>query len=244
MIKLIFVFLIFETAGHVYSESNIEKYKVKKGDYLYKIAFKYYKDPSKWNIIYGANSDKIKNPDFIYEGMVLDIPIDKSETKSEDYLAHKFPQISSNNLTDYNEDMKKNENLIEDKSENQAPDFNRINYKLKKKEVLSEDFPHSMVSFNISQDRIEVNKDFFDGEVITDGSKKLFTKGDMVKLNFKDFKTDFKKALIYNTVEEKEDTIVADKAGECEILKGEGNKCLIIKNTMPIENKMKIKLWN
>lgn len=243
MIKLIFAFLIFETAVYVYSESNIEKYKVKKGDYLYKIAFKYYKDPSKWNIIYGANSDKIKNPDFVYEGMVLDIPINKQETKSEDFLDHKFPQISSHNLTNYN-DMKKNENLVKDKSETEKDNFNQVNYKLKKKEVLSEDFPVSMVSFNISQDRIEVNKDFFDGEVITDGNKKMFTKGDIVKLNYKVFKTDFKKALIYNTVEEKEDLVVADKVGECEILKGEINKCLIIKNTMPIENKMKIKLWN
>ncbi|MCS7047835.1 MAG: LysM peptidoglycan-binding domain-containing protein [Verrucomicrobiae bacterium] len=51
-------------------------YVVKKGDSLWRIAGKIYKNPLKWPRIYRANQDKIKNPHRIYPGQVLTIPWD------------------------------------------------------------------------------------------------------------------------------------------------------------------------
>jgi nucleoid-associated protein YgaU len=51
-------------------------YTVKKGDSLWRIAGRLYKNPLKWPRIYRANQDKIKNPHRIYPGQVLTIPWD------------------------------------------------------------------------------------------------------------------------------------------------------------------------
>jgi len=51
-------------------------YTVKKGDSLWKIAGRVYRNPLKWPRIYRANQDKIKNPHRIYPGQVLTIPQD------------------------------------------------------------------------------------------------------------------------------------------------------------------------
>lgn len=49
-------------------------YTVKKDDYLKKIAQESYGDASKWESIYEANKDNIKNPNLIYEGQVFILP--------------------------------------------------------------------------------------------------------------------------------------------------------------------------
>lgn len=49
-------------------------YTVKKGDCLWNIAKKYYGKGSQYTKIYNANKDKIKNPNLIYPGQVLNIP--------------------------------------------------------------------------------------------------------------------------------------------------------------------------
>lgn len=49
-------------------------YTVKKGDCLWAIAKKYLGNGAKYNLIYNANKDKIKNPNLIYVGQVLTIP--------------------------------------------------------------------------------------------------------------------------------------------------------------------------
>lgn len=49
-------------------------YTVQKGDCLWKISKSQYGDGSKWNTIYNANKDKIKDPNLIYPGQVLTIP--------------------------------------------------------------------------------------------------------------------------------------------------------------------------
>lgn len=49
-------------------------YTVKKDDYLKKIAKEVYGDVSKWESIYEANKDNIKNPNLIYEGQVFILP--------------------------------------------------------------------------------------------------------------------------------------------------------------------------
>ncbi len=47
---------------------------VEKGEWLSKIAQKYYNDPQKFNVIFEANKPMLKDPDKIYPGQVLRIP--------------------------------------------------------------------------------------------------------------------------------------------------------------------------
>jgi len=49
-------------------------YVVKKGDTLKKIAYKFYNDPSKWEVIYKANKNIIKNPNLLRPGTKIFIP--------------------------------------------------------------------------------------------------------------------------------------------------------------------------
>ena len=49
-------------------------YTVEKGDSLWKIAKKFYGNGAKWNLIYEANKDAVKNPNTIYIGQELVIP--------------------------------------------------------------------------------------------------------------------------------------------------------------------------
>ncbi|MBA3444409.1 MAG: LysM peptidoglycan-binding domain-containing protein [Gemmatimonadales bacterium] len=49
-------------------------YTVVAGDSLSKIAKREYGDASKWQRIYDANRDQIKNPDLIHPGQVLSLP--------------------------------------------------------------------------------------------------------------------------------------------------------------------------
>src|SRR4028119_542710 len=56
---------------------RFEMYTVKEGDWLSKIAGRYYGDVHKWSRIYDANRDQISDPDKIRPGMVLKIPLDK-----------------------------------------------------------------------------------------------------------------------------------------------------------------------
>ena len=51
-----------------------DTYVVVAGDSLSKIAKRYYGDANKWNRIYEANRDQIKNPDLIHPGQQLRIP--------------------------------------------------------------------------------------------------------------------------------------------------------------------------
>ena len=49
-------------------------YSVVAGDSLSKIAKREYGDGNKWPMIFEANRDKVKNPDLIHPGQVLNIP--------------------------------------------------------------------------------------------------------------------------------------------------------------------------
>ena len=51
-----------------------QTYTVAAGDSLSKIAKKVYGDAKKWQKIFEANKDQIKNPDLIHPGQVLKIP--------------------------------------------------------------------------------------------------------------------------------------------------------------------------
>ncbi len=55
-------------------EESVEYYTVAKGDWLSKIAKKFYGDAKKWDVIFEANREVIKNPDLIYPGQKIRIP--------------------------------------------------------------------------------------------------------------------------------------------------------------------------
>jgi LysM repeat protein len=58
----------------VTDDSIYAKHIVKSGDSLSKIAKQYYGNPSKYNTIFQANTDQLKNPDLIHPGQILKIP--------------------------------------------------------------------------------------------------------------------------------------------------------------------------
>ncbi|WP_339611346.1 LysM peptidoglycan-binding domain-containing protein [uncultured Planktosalinus sp.] len=49
-------------------------HEVKSGESLSKIAKHYYGSANKYNVIFQANTDQLKNPDLIHPGQVLKIP--------------------------------------------------------------------------------------------------------------------------------------------------------------------------
>ncbi|WP_100611682.1 LysM peptidoglycan-binding domain-containing protein [Confluentibacter lentus] len=58
----------------VADESVYHRHTVKSGETLSKIAKQYYDNPSKYQAIFKANSDILKNPDLIHPGQELIIP--------------------------------------------------------------------------------------------------------------------------------------------------------------------------
>jgi NitT/TauT family transport system substrate-binding protein len=58
------------------AKSAAQQYTVKPGDTLSKLAGQFYNSPDKWEKIYEANRDLLKNPNYIYIGMKLMIPSD------------------------------------------------------------------------------------------------------------------------------------------------------------------------
>ena len=50
-------------------------YVIQKGDTLWKVANKFYKNGSKWHVIYDANRDVLKTPQSLKSGLELRIPL-------------------------------------------------------------------------------------------------------------------------------------------------------------------------
>ena len=61
-------------AAHAH-EPVIERYVVKQGDSLARIALAVYGDARRWKRLYDANKDRIADLDTIQPGQVLDIPL-------------------------------------------------------------------------------------------------------------------------------------------------------------------------
>ncbi|MDG2431745.1 LysM peptidoglycan-binding domain-containing protein, partial [Flavobacterium sp.] len=55
-------------------EPEARYHTVESGDWLSKIAKKYYGDANKYNLIFEANKPMLSDPDKIYPGQVLRIP--------------------------------------------------------------------------------------------------------------------------------------------------------------------------
>jgi len=55
--------------------SGVEEYVIQKDDTLQKIAKKLYGSYSKWTVIYDANRDVVKDPNFLKPGRTLKIPL-------------------------------------------------------------------------------------------------------------------------------------------------------------------------
>lgn len=75
--------------------SQNQYYTVKKGDCLWNIAKKFYGNGSKYGMIYNANKSKIKNPNLIYPGQVLLIPVDGTISNSVNNTSAKKTTSSS-----------------------------------------------------------------------------------------------------------------------------------------------------
>jgi len=57
-------------------EIEYQEYRIKKGDTLQKISYKFYGTHKKWPKIFNANRDVLKNPDEIHPGKVIKIPLE------------------------------------------------------------------------------------------------------------------------------------------------------------------------
>ena len=57
-------------------KAGSHQYTVKAGDTLSRLSQQFYETPYKWGKIYEANRDQVKNPDYIFIGMKLNIPPD------------------------------------------------------------------------------------------------------------------------------------------------------------------------
>ena len=58
------------------AKASAQQYTVKAGDTLTRLAEQFYSTGNKWEKIYEANRDVLKNPNYIYIGMKLVIPLD------------------------------------------------------------------------------------------------------------------------------------------------------------------------
>jgi LysM repeat protein len=81
------------STGASSEQTQSDSYTVKRGDTLMKIAFEVYGDVYKWKEIYEANKDKIKDPNFVSNDVVLRVarpatPV-TTEQNGEKYLIKK-----------------------------------------------------------------------------------------------------------------------------------------------------------
>lgn len=66
-------------------EGRPATYTVVRGDSLWRIAQRYYKDGSRWKEIWWANRDQIRNPNLIYPGQVFVIPGASGDTSGSSW---------------------------------------------------------------------------------------------------------------------------------------------------------------
>jgi len=107
------VLILFAFFGYLYADENLEKYTVKEGDYLCKIARKYYSDCDKWKLLYEANKDKIKNPNLILPGLILDIPLISTKTYQSS-IDEKISQVEIKEIESQEKQIKTDNSISTD----------------------------------------------------------------------------------------------------------------------------------
>ncbi|MDE2038932.1 MAG: LysM peptidoglycan-binding domain-containing protein [Elusimicrobia bacterium] len=75
MIRLRFLALfVGSAAGLAAAPAAAATHRVVRGDDLWDIAARYYRDPFRWKAVYAANRAMIEDPNLIYPGQILEIP--------------------------------------------------------------------------------------------------------------------------------------------------------------------------
>jgi hypothetical protein len=131
------VLILFAFFGYLYADENVEKYTVKEGDYLCKIARKYYSDCDKWKLIYEANKDKIKNPDLILPGWVFDIPLISTKTYQSN-IDEKISKVEIKEIESQEKQIKTDNSIS----------TNNSNVSISTKDILVESSSISISSFS------------------------------------------------------------------------------------------------
>ncbi|MGC8866588.1 MAG: LysM peptidoglycan-binding domain-containing protein [Elusimicrobiales bacterium] len=198
------VFIIFNLSFMLGGE--VVKYRVKEGDTLWSIAKKYYKSGEKWMMIFSANKDVIKDPDIIIEGSLIEIPL---------------PDNNRNN--EFDED-KSSETIISDTNtissiyqQTQAVHLESVEFEEVEKGI-SNDFPLSQSSFDISSKRIRFKKRYIAAKVLDKNKSGFFMKGDKIMLSFNDsYCSKDMKAILIKKVKEDSQFLTGDIVGYCNI---------------------------
>jgi hypothetical protein len=131
------VLILFAFFGYLYADENLEKYTVKEGDYLCRIARKYYSDCDKWKLLYEANKDKIKNPDLILPGWILDIPLISTKTYQSS-IDEKIYQVEIKEIESQEKQIKTDNSIS----------TNNSNVSIYTKDILGESSSISISSFS------------------------------------------------------------------------------------------------
>jgi len=131
------VLILFAFFGYLYADENVEKYTVKEGDYLCKIARKYYSDCDKWKLLYEANKDKIKNPNLILPGWIIDIPIISTKTYQSN-IDEKISQVEIKEIESQEKQIKTDNSISTD----------NFNVSVSTKDILVESSSISISSFS------------------------------------------------------------------------------------------------
>ncbi len=84
-----------ETNITIFNKNNEVTHTIRANDNLYNLAIKYYKDQSKWTLIYQANKNKMSDPNSLQIGQELIIPKIKTakKTKQKESLQNPTPLV-------------------------------------------------------------------------------------------------------------------------------------------------------
>ncbi|HOW90618.1 MAG TPA: LysM peptidoglycan-binding domain-containing protein, partial [Elusimicrobiales bacterium] len=65
---------LYATAAEESAPTAAARHTVSQGDTLWDISNRYYGDPFQWGSLYGANTDKVRDPDRISPGQEIVVP--------------------------------------------------------------------------------------------------------------------------------------------------------------------------
>ncbi len=182
------------------------KYKVVQGDTLWSIAKRYYGQGDKWDVIFSANKDVIKNPDVIMENSIIEIPLsDSRNAKSSIFEVDNYSEVVAFDATSHLS------------VEQQPKHISSIEFEEVAKEI-SEQLPYSQTSFDISSKRIKINKKYLLSSVMPKHKSNFFLEGDKIMLSLeKKFCVLGEDVLLIKKVKDDGEYIIGDIAGYCSI---------------------------